>query len=550
MPKIGFTVMPQFTPTTFEDWYKPMEAYINTYNDFQEGYQKLLDDTAQWEKLAKQEGSEEAYVTYKAYRDQLEKAANDLATKGWSRERDIPSAMKLRTQYMQDITPINEAYNRLQKLADEQRQKNADGDLIYDIDYSDFGVDALVKDPNKTYNAISKKTLEDTGYKLGNALSKNANSILKADPNYGAQYLQALQQGYTHSDALTAVEDPTAANEINELINAAMQGIGSNFNTFSEDKKNQVRSQIVTGILEGLSSDTKYLQNLGYDGANYTSRSGSGSGSNSDITLWSNGVYAYKTNDTEKKNPIRVAVVRGNDGQYHYNYPKNTKEEDFQFDKDGNLIVETDESGKPKSVPWYVYKSGSEKYLTADPVTKERLNLGEDNPAALNESSYDYNYADGSRTSKTSGRLAENPVTIGYEKNKGIVQNIDLDAKVGVFTSTTYRNKYNTKTYSMTWDQLTNASNVEPGSLNDVAINPKLSDNEKALFEDFKNNLSTIKSQLKAELGSNVNYGDYVFRVIAMPTRIVVEAVPRSGNVTTNTNKSSEAIETMDENAH
>ena len=107
MPKIGFTVMPQFTPTTFEDWYKPMEAYINTYNDFQEGYQKLLDDTAQWEKLAKQEGSEEAYVTYKAYRDQLEKAANDLATKGWSRERDIPSAMKLRTQYMQDITPIN-----------------------------------------------------------------------------------------------------------------------------------------------------------------------------------------------------------------------------------------------------------------------------------------------------------------------------------------------------------------------------------------------------------------------------------------------------------
>ena len=291
MPKIGFTVTPQFTPTTLKEWYKPMEAYINTYNDFQEGYQKLLDNTIQWEKLAKQEGSEEAYATYKAYRDQLEKAANDLATKGWSRERDIPSAMKLRTQYMQDIAPIDEAYKLSQERAAEQRKLLADDPtLLFDKDLSTAGIDVFLHNPNYRANSYSGNLLTT---QVRNAAKNLARAVHEDPVTYkkilGDAFIQEIQtRGYSEKE----IEDkiltrPDAPAILYNLVEKVIDSSG--IKNWADDKTvARAYDYANTGLWDAIGEfNTRLYQNPDYTG------SGVGSGTIDDGLIPISPIDAY-----------------------------------------------------------------------------------------------------------------------------------------------------------------------------------------------------------------------------------------------------------------
>lgn len=331
MPKIGFTVMPQFTPTTFEEWYKPMEAYVNTYNDFQEGYQKLLDNTTQWEKLAKQEGSEEAYATYKAYRDQLEKAASDLATKGWSRERDIPSAMKLRTQYMQDITPISEAYKLSQERAAEQRKLLADDPtLLFDKDLSTAGIDVFLHNPNYRANSYSGNLLTT---QVKNA-AKNLARAVREDPvTYkkilGDKFIQEVQtRGYSEKE----IEDkiltrPDAPEILYNLVEKVMDSSGIK-NWADDETVARAYDYANTGLWDAIGEfNTQLHQNPDYTGSGV----GSGTIDDNSISIHIKDTYTPTSLSDNQKKMFEGMKIFNDDGSVAERHRNNLTRDHVNF---------------------------------------------------------------------------------------------------------------------------------------------------------------------------------------------------------------------------
>lgn len=219
MPKYGFHVGSTFNPTSVEDYLRPGLAYVQTYKDYEKRYQGMIDATADLKKLAEMEGSEQAYATYDAYQKQLKEAANNLATTGWNRDRDIQSAMDLRRQFAEDIVPIKEAYNTWTKRADEQRAMLAkDNTLLFADDASIKGVDYFIEHPNAINQSYSGALLAE---QVAN-ISKNIARNMEEDPTkwrsiLGNTYYNNIRRsGYRLSDIANVIKygKPEVLNKI------------------------------------------------------------------------------------------------------------------------------------------------------------------------------------------------------------------------------------------------------------------------------------------------------------------------------------------------
>lgn len=282
MPKYGFHVGSTFNPTSVEDYLRPGLAYVQTYKDYEKRYQDMIDATADLKKLAEMEGSEQAYATYDAYQKQLKEAANNLATTGWNRDRDIQSAMDLRRQFAEDIVPIKEAYNTWAKRADEQRAMFAkDNSLIFENDFSNTGVDYFLKNPNATSRMYSTDAIKDSVYKAAGNLAREAREdLVKNGVNskwyriLGGQYFEkAKTTGLTADDILSASFDPitgeiknNANPYISRIINNAIDESGMRNWSNWEGIRDRVYSAALNGAFSAIGEvDYRNLQNRDYD---------------------------------------------------------------------------------------------------------------------------------------------------------------------------------------------------------------------------------------------------------------------------------------------
>ena len=268
MPKLGFTINSRFDPTSIEDYLKMFKSYIDTYKDYETRYQTLIDNASLLEKLQANTNDKAAYDRYSEYLKGVEELANNLATNGWDRNKDIAGAMKAKKDYMQIIKPIEEAYNTREKLAEEQRKLLAqDPTRLFDNDISNASVDSFIGKPG-TYKSYSGALLTNHVAEAAKNLAKE----VKENPRkwrsiLGNQYYETMMQsGYTSNQILAAmVGAPGAATELTKIINDVLDssGIASWGNA---DAMQRARDYAAQGLWNAIGSvNYATLGNMGYE---------------------------------------------------------------------------------------------------------------------------------------------------------------------------------------------------------------------------------------------------------------------------------------------
>lgn len=530
MPKYGFHVGSTFNPTSVEDYLRPGLAYVQTYKDYEKRYQDMIDATADLKKLAEMEGSEQAYATYDAYQKQLKEAANNLATTGWNRDRDIQSAMDLRRQFAEDIVPIKEAYNTWKSMADEQRKNNPKGDLVYDTDFSNAGVDFFLKNPNPTYKAVSQSELEDTGFKEGKAYASRLPITLQQAQAFGSQYLEMRRLGASTQDALTALG--TEGSNLSQIVDQVYDSYGINNGQYTDTQKDQLRDRIVTGILEGIVDDASLVSNKNWDlyEANYKKQL-AGSGTDDDLQILS-----YRVLAKNKDGKDVYIAINPDTGEYTYDDTPGSRESDMQTETytDENGVEKTvpklqrDDNGQPVMHNLYVVQNKNGKdYITNNPYTRVPI-LDENNNIVTYDKSDDINSVTGRKRKKPSAAL--------LSKNAVIITVRGGDKKGSVRVVEKSKDLKKSHGWIFKRDEhpiITSYEDLTSGKLDDVTIsNGKTSTN--LTLQTMNEESEDVKKYIKSQIGeANPHDFEYYMYYNSDMSEYEIAIVPKSSTKST-----------------
>lgn len=230
MPNYGLVINSKFTPFSYQELLAPVMAATQAQQQVEEAYANMEMQAALAGSKVNEQTDPVAYKQYKAYEEELRGLADRLAREGLS-PSDRRTMYGMRARYAKDIVPIETAYDRRRALAEEQRkmQLTANGNLRFDNDFSTLSLDALLSNPEMSYNALNGENITARA----SALAANFARGIVNDPKYSSilngQYWQAKQQaGYTPEQIIMeAAGDPNAPAELRQIrenIHNQLQG--------------------------------------------------------------------------------------------------------------------------------------------------------------------------------------------------------------------------------------------------------------------------------------------------------------------------------------
>ena len=192
-----------FQPFSFERYIQPYQIYDQAYREVEDNLSDLETEAGQWDKLANETTDPETHATYRKYADDLRKQADKLSTYGLN-PQSRRGMLNMRRRFSSEIVPIVKAYERRRQLADEQRQRNADGTLRFSTDFSKVSLDDMIANPELSYSTVSGHEVMERASQMFSKLAAVVNkepSVSKRDDLKG--YLQILRQsGYDPEVAL------------------------------------------------------------------------------------------------------------------------------------------------------------------------------------------------------------------------------------------------------------------------------------------------------------------------------------------------------------
>lgn len=321
MPNFGLVINSTYNPMSFEQYAAPFEKYASVYKEMADTYDALEMEANQWEKLAnEQDKSSNAYKTYQKYAADIRAAANDLVDNGLS-TKTRSSIMGLKRRYASEIKPIEELYNYRNKLAEEQRKLNPKGDMQWDVDFSNIGLDALAANPTMTYKGRSLAEVEKAGEDIARAASSRR-YLSEAAQDMANQYYRVSQgfDGGDVADFLAKNVNSPAFQELMGLYEQVRTTYGTNNpeSIYSKDQNTIADERILTGMLKGLAYKEDYQTNYKEKATN--TKSGSGSGDDI-ITQY----VGYETTIINDKGVPQTYTTVNEEGKIKY-YDSDNKE--------------------------------------------------------------------------------------------------------------------------------------------------------------------------------------------------------------------------------
>lgn len=264
MANYNLVIGSKFRPFSYDEMIKPVDRLTTEYNKIGDDLSELQTKAGIWEGLANEQSDPETYKRYKAYADELNNAAMDLAINGLN-PMSRQNLYMMKARYASDITPIEKAYERREKLAEEQRKLNAQNNwsLRFDNDYSAMSLDSLIKNPGMSYQALNGEAIASRAKEMISGLAKD----IRTEPQYksilNGQYWQSAERaGYTDKEIVAlAQNDPDAPEELRALRGIIHNSLKDN-PAYNEQWVDQWIGQ---GAFSGIGG-TKYsvMQNRGY----------------------------------------------------------------------------------------------------------------------------------------------------------------------------------------------------------------------------------------------------------------------------------------------
>lgn len=248
-----------FKPMSFEEILKPYQIMTEEYNK-REAEISALDTKAETMRqyaqqeidAAKLEGRQPAsFATqYMNYANSLDKAAEDLATKGL-KGTNRKTIYDLTNQYQSNVVPIENAVNTLNKLSEEQRKLGPN--YLFDNNYSsgNISIQDLIDNPNMGYHAVSRDELYKKGADAAKAESVRNVINNPAVKDLANQYFKIVNTvGYDSAEAQAFMENMKTIPGLEQAFNSIRKSAGVE----SLDSNNQsiADSEILNGMFAGL----------------------------------------------------------------------------------------------------------------------------------------------------------------------------------------------------------------------------------------------------------------------------------------------------------
>ena len=252
MANYALTVNPKFTPFTYDELVKPVEAYQKVYDAYNEKYDEIEDEISKYKNL--EQSDPEAYSRYADYVNKLQTERDSLMKKGLSTDTRR-NFSDLRRQYSEQIVPLTEAEKRKKELVKNyEDMKKTNPTLLTDVDPREIKLSQLIENPNMGFESYSGNLLQA---QMETQMSALADDILSNPVKWmGATMKQ--HYGFTYDEVVKALKNPydqQSTNIINQLANKVFESSGIlNWNT-SDDVKQNAYNWAMQGAMKGVGKD-------------------------------------------------------------------------------------------------------------------------------------------------------------------------------------------------------------------------------------------------------------------------------------------------------
>lgn len=229
MPNYNLVINSQFKPFSYQEMLAPVLMATQAHQELEEQYGELATKASVWEEMANEQTDPYAYKMYKAYANDLEAQANQLAREGLNAasKRDM---LNMRSRYSKEITPIEQAYATRQKQAEEQQKALLqDPTLMLSRRAATTSLDDYIRNPQLTYESYSGKLLTAQVSQAASALAKQ----MQEQPRkwrriLDDQYYEAImRKGFSSDAVLQAIQgNPQASQELTRIVDDAVASSG------------------------------------------------------------------------------------------------------------------------------------------------------------------------------------------------------------------------------------------------------------------------------------------------------------------------------------
>lgn len=382
MANYSLVVNSKFTPTDYAAQLVPIFSDYGTrwnteFDKAQEDYLENLELKSLIEK-------EEDEALSKIYGD-YEKSLNDFYD-AFSRGYDSSVEAKglaANKMYKETITPIEREFiKREKKIAEQDAKRAEDGSYIFDYDYRDAKISDMMKNPNRTYNAIKGSAVQAETSQAIQQLAKAYSSLdganIDKDDTKSQYILTKKRQGYTLQAILDGIEDdPSAPSELKEFKKSIRDRY--DYDKLSSDNQKQFDYYVDLGYYDGIGQVEKdYISNRNY------------------ISKMDQDTYDFNTGDTKKdkgkdkdKKDLRDYITKSAAEKEGWDIQIKGSEETgdriYIAKKGNNVIIESDYDSFTSKLSTKDSVEGLEKNIMTD-IGNEYLagfNVSRDNDGAL-----------------------------------------------------------------------------------------------------------------------------------------------------------------------
>lgn len=256
MANYSLTVNSTFNPYSLQELLPIYQANAQAQYQAEEAFSQLQMKADQWEKLANNAQDADVYSKYKSYSNQLKEAANDVLNNGINAvsRRNL---MNMRAQYVSNIIPIEEAYNKRQQQAQVLWQARLQDPTLIAQDPSELGLSYYMKNPSYTPQSYSGKLLTAQSAQAAQNLAKTLSSYGKGEPidSYTNTFIQ--KHGLTRNDIQKYLNGETTAT--NKVLGAIYQQVYDSSqigNWANENQRRQAANFIKQGMWSAIGQDT------------------------------------------------------------------------------------------------------------------------------------------------------------------------------------------------------------------------------------------------------------------------------------------------------
>lgn len=225
MPANYIVINSKFKPFSYAEMLQPVQMATLAHQEVENEYADLATKANVWDEMANEQTDPYAYKMYKAYSNDLEEQAGQLAREGLT-PASRQNMLRMKQRYSSDIIPIEQAYKRRQELIDEQRKLlSQDNTLMFDRNASMLSLDDLIKNPQLTYQSYSGATLaKQVGTAAQNLAKEMRENPRKWRNILGNQYFETIMQhGYRPEEIIQVLQnDPNASSVLKGIVEDAV----------------------------------------------------------------------------------------------------------------------------------------------------------------------------------------------------------------------------------------------------------------------------------------------------------------------------------------